>query len=68
MGETPMELIRKLEEAATALRDLAVHVRKAAPEVADVELRREMLESAEGLEQRAGQMAEAIERWKLQIN
>jgi len=68
MGETPMELIRKLEEAATALRDLAVHVRKAAPEVEDVELRREMLESAEGLEQRAGQMAEAIERWRLQIN
>jgi hypothetical protein len=68
MGETPRELSRKLEEAATALRDLAVQVRKAAPEVADVELRREMLESAEGLERRAGQMAEAIERWRLQIN
>jgi hypothetical protein len=68
MGETPMELIRKLEEAATALRDLAVQVKKAAPEVADVELRREMLESAEGLDRRAAQMAEAIERWRLQIN
>lgn len=68
MGETPMELIWKLEETATALRDLAEKVRHAAPEVADVELRREMLESAEGLERRARQMAEAIERWRLQIN
>ena len=68
MAETPMELIRKLEETAAALRDLAAQVRKAAPAVADEALRREMLESAEGLERRAGQMAEAIERWRLQIN
>ncbi len=68
MGETPMELIWKLQETAAALCELAGKVRKAAPEVADVQLRREMLESAEGLERRAAQMAEAIERWRLQIN
>ncbi|HEX4039661.1 MAG TPA: hypothetical protein VHX37_16510 [Acidobacteriaceae bacterium] len=68
MTETPMELIRKLEETASALRELAAKVRAAAPAVEDTELRLEMLESAEGLERRAEQMAEAIGRWKLQIN
>jgi len=68
MTETPMELIRKLEETAAALRELAVKVRSAAPAVADADLRREMLESAEGLERRAEQMAAAIGNWKRQIN
>jgi uncharacterized protein Yka (UPF0111/DUF47 family) len=68
MSQSPMELVRKVEETAAALRDLAKRVRQAAPEVKDAELRREMLASADELEQRAGQMAEAIERWKLQIN
>jgi hypothetical protein len=68
MSETPMELVRKVEEAAAALRALAVRVRQAAAEVKDAELRREMQGSADELEQRAEQMAEAIERWRLQIN
>jgi uncharacterized protein Yka (UPF0111/DUF47 family) len=68
MTESPMELIRKLDEAATALRNLAGQVRTAAPEVTDEALRREMLESAEGLERRAGDLAEAIERLRRRIN
>jgi len=68
MSESPMALIRKLDEAATALRDLAQQVRASAPEVTDEELQREMLESAEGLEKRAGELAEAIERLRRRIN
>lgn len=68
MTESPMALIRKLDEAATALRNLAGQVRAAAPEVTDEELRREMLESAESLEKRAGDLAEAIERLRRRIN
>jgi uncharacterized protein Yka (UPF0111/DUF47 family) len=68
MTESPMALIRKLDEAATALRSLAQQVRASAPEVTDEELRREMLESAEGLEKRAGDLAEAIERLRRRIN
>jgi uncharacterized protein Yka (UPF0111/DUF47 family) len=68
MTESPMALIRKLDEAATALRDLARQVRGSAPEVTDEELRREMLESAESLERRAGDLAEAIERLRRRIN
>jgi uncharacterized protein Yka (UPF0111/DUF47 family) len=63
-----MALIRKLDEAATALLHLARQVRASAPEVTDEELRREMLASAEGLEQRAGDLAEAIERLRRRIN
>lgn len=68
MTETPMDLIRKLDETAAALLDLARRVRSAAPAVADVELRREILESADGIEQRAEKMAEAIQRWRREIN
>lgn len=68
MTESPMALIRKLDEAATALRNLAGQVRAAAPEVTDEDLRREMLESAEGLEKRAGDLADAIERLRRRIN
>jgi len=68
MSESPMALIRKLDEAATALRNLAGQVQAAASEVTDEELRREMLESAEGLEKRAGDLAEAIARLRMKIN
>lgn len=68
MAESPMELIRKVEETAGSLRDLAAKVRGAAATVEDMELQREMLASADELEQRAEQMAEAIHRWKMQIN
>jgi hypothetical protein len=43
-------------------------VRNAAAEVTDPALREEMLESAEGWERRAGEMADAILRWKREIN
>jgi methyl-accepting chemotaxis protein len=68
MGSTPMELIRKLDETATALRELASQVRQAAPETEDPALRAEMLESAEGLERRAGELTEAIARLRVKIN
>jgi uncharacterized protein Yka (UPF0111/DUF47 family) len=68
MTESPMALIRKLDETATALRDLARQVRASAPEVTDEELRREMLDSAEGLERRAGDLTEATERLRKRIN
>ncbi|HEX4007571.1 MAG TPA: hypothetical protein VHX60_15455 [Acidobacteriaceae bacterium] len=68
MTETPMELIRKLDETAAALLALARHVRQSAPDVADEELRKEMLESAADLERRATDMAEAIERLRVKIN
>jgi hypothetical protein len=68
MTETPMELIRKLDETAAALLDLAGRVRRAAAEVADPALRIEMLESADGWERRAGEMAAAVLRWKREIN
>ena len=63
-----MDLIRKLDTAASALREVAEHIRRSAPEVADPELRREMLDSADGMERRARAMAEAIERWRVSIN
>jgi uncharacterized protein Yka (UPF0111/DUF47 family) len=68
MTESPMALIRKLDEAASALRDLAEQVRASAPEVTDDELRREMLESAEGLRKRADDLAQAIEGLRRRIN
>ena len=68
MSGTPMDLIRKLDETATALLELAHRVRGAAAEVADPALRDEMLESAEGWERRAEEMSEVILRWKLEIN
>jgi uncharacterized protein Yka (UPF0111/DUF47 family) len=68
MTDSPMALIRKLDEAAQALRELAQQVRGSAPEVTDEELRREMLESAETLERRADDLAEAIERLRRRIN
>jgi len=68
MNGTPIELIRKLDETSTALRDLAHRVRAAAANVADPALREEMLESAAGWERRAGEMSEAILRWKREIN
>lgn len=68
MSSTPMELIRKLDETATALRELANQVRNSAPEVGDDTLRAEMLESAEGLEKRAGDLMEAIARLRVKIN
>jgi hypothetical protein len=68
MSGTPMELIRSLDETAKALLELAGRVRAAAAEVGDHALREEMLESAEGWERRAGEMAEAILRWKREIN
>jgi hypothetical protein len=68
MSGTPMDLIRKLDETATALLELARRVRAAAPEVTDPALRDEMLESADGWERRAAEMSEAILRWKREIN
>jgi hypothetical protein len=68
MTETPMDLIRKLDETASALAGLAEQVRHAAEAVEDEELRREMLESAEGMRVRAERMAEAISRWRREIN
>jgi len=68
MSETSMELVRKLDKAAAALLELARHVRESAPEVTDAELRQEMLESAEGLERRAEEMAEAIGELRVKIN
>jgi hypothetical protein len=50
------------------LRDLAGRVRAAAADIADPALREEMLESAAGWERRAGEMSEAILRWKREIN
>jgi hypothetical protein len=68
MTETPIDLIRKLDETATALLELARRVKATAAEVTDPALREEMLESAEGWERRAGEMADAILRWKREIN
>ncbi len=68
MSETPMELIRKLDKAAAELLALARHVRESAPEVTDAELRQEMLESAEELERRAQEMADAIQKLRVKIN
>ncbi len=68
MSSTPMELIRKLDETAAALRELAQQVREAAPETEDTGLRAEMLESAEGLERRANDLTEAISRLRVKIN
>lgn len=68
MNGTPMELIRSLDETARALQQLAHRVRGAAADVADPVLREEMLESAAGWERRAGEMSEAILRWKREIN
>jgi flagellar hook-associated protein FlgK len=68
MGSTPMELIRKLDETAAALRELANQVRQAAPETEDQALRAEMLESADGLERRANDLIEAIARLRVKIN
>jgi uncharacterized protein Yka (UPF0111/DUF47 family) len=66
--ETPMELIRKLDETAAALADLAQQVRHAAAAVTDDDLRREMLESADGMQIRAERMAEAVGRWRRTIH
>ncbi len=66
--DSPMALIRKLDETAEALLQLARHVRASAPEVADETLRSEMLESADGLERRAEEMVAAIERLRIRIN
>lgn len=63
-----MQLIRKLDETAGALRHLAEQVRQAAPEVEDEVLRGEMLASADGLERRALEMVEAIAHLRVQIN
>lgn len=68
MTETPMALIRKLDETAAALRELAAQVRQAALEVEDFSLRCEMLESAENLESRAQEMTDATERLRVRIN
>jgi len=68
MSSTPMELIRKLDETATALRELANQVRQAAPEAGDDALCAEMLASADGLERRANDLTEAIARLRVKIN
>jgi hypothetical protein len=68
MTDTPMDLIRKLDETAAALLDLARRVRRAAEEIADPALQAEMMESAEGWERRAQEMTDAILRWKREIN
>jgi outer membrane murein-binding lipoprotein Lpp len=68
MSSTPMELIRKLDETASALRELASQVRRAAPEVDDEALRAEMLESAAGLERRANDLTEAVTGLRVKIN
>jgi hypothetical protein len=68
MTDSPMTLIRKLDETAAALLELAKHVRQSAPEVADDALRQEMMESAAGLERRAQDMAEAIRQLRTKIN
>lgn len=63
-----MHLIRRLDETAAALRLLADQVRQAAPEVEDPALRTEMLSSADGLDRRAREMSDAIERLRIKIN
>lgn len=68
MSSTPMELIRKLDETASALRELANQVRQAAPETEDPALRAEMLESAKGLERRANDLIDAVTRLRVKIN
>ncbi|MFY9747467.1 MAG: hypothetical protein WBP95_05125 [Acidobacteriaceae bacterium] len=68
MTDAPMDLIRKLDELAASLLQLSRRVRAAAEEVTDPALRAEMLESAEGWEQRAAEMADAVLRWKREIN
>jgi hypothetical protein len=68
MTGTPMELIRKLDETASALRDLALRVRAAAADVPDPALQNEMLESAAGWARRAGEMSDAILRWRREVN
>jgi len=66
-AKSPMALIRKLDEGAAALGKLAQEMRKAA-QATDEEMRREMLESAAGLERRATDMTEAIGRLRSNIN
>jgi hypothetical protein len=66
--DTPMNLIRKLEETSAALLDLSRRVRRAAEGIADPALPAEMTESADGWERRAQEMADAILRWKREIN
>ncbi len=68
MTDAPMDLIRKLDELAASLLQLSRRVRAAAEEVTDPALRAEMLESAEGWEQRAAEMVDAVLRWKREIN
>ena len=68
MTDTTMSLIRKLEETAAALLDLARRVRRAAEDITEPGLRAEMTESADGWERRAQEMADAILRWKREIN
>ncbi|MGB6156997.1 MAG: hypothetical protein WA891_11805 [Acidobacteriaceae bacterium] len=68
MTDAPMDLIRKLDELAASLLQLSRRVRAAAEEVTDPALRAEMLESAAGWEQRAAEMADAVLRWKREIN
>lgn len=68
MTESPMALIRKLDETAEALLRLARQVREAAPEVDDAELRQEMEASATEMERRATEMAEAIRQFRSRIN
>lgn len=67
-AESPMALIRKLDAAVAALGQLTHEMRKAAAQATDEEMRREMLDSAEGLERRATDMAEAIARLRSKIN
>ncbi|MGC2639895.1 MAG: hypothetical protein WA294_22130 [Acidobacteriaceae bacterium] len=67
-AESPMALIRKLDAAAAALGQLAQEVRRAAAQATDEDLRSEMQDSADGLERRATDMAEAIARLRSKIN
>lgn len=67
-GESPMALIRKLDAAVAALGQLSQEMRRAAAQAEDEALRLEMLESADGLERRATDMAEAIGRLRSRIN
>ena len=63
-----MSLIRKLEETSAALLELSRRVRRVAEDIAEPALRAEMMESADGWERRAQEMADAILRWKREIN
>jgi FtsZ-binding cell division protein ZapB len=70
MTESQIDRIRKAEEAIRQLVEVAAQIRREIDslDVKDTDVRKELVETAEGIETEAQSLREALRQWREDIN